>query len=59
MRFERKGDKVTVFVNESLDIETNCAFDLPLDQEELFFGGRGNRENSWEGRLDEIVVQRL
>ncbi len=59
VRFERKGDKVTVFVNESLDIETNCAFDLPLDHEELFFGGRGNRENSWEGRLDEIVVQRL
>lgn len=25
----------------------------------VFIGGRGNRESSWEGRIDEVVVHRL
>ncbi|MCC6508650.1 MAG: hypothetical protein IT423_06065 [Pirellulaceae bacterium] len=70
VRFQRDGSKVQVFIDKLVgagnsiasagkpEIETEAAFDLPLEWDELFFGGRGHRDSSWEGRLDEIVVQR-
>ncbi len=65
--FERKGDQVQVMLYEIVDgtietgkeIEVQQAMDIPASFEEIFFGGRGNRDASWEGRLDEIVVRRL
>ncbi len=65
--FERRGEKVRVTVDklvggqvgEGVDIEANVPMDVPSSFDELFFGGRGNRDSSWEGRLDEIVVRRL
>lgn len=61
IRFVRKGNLVTVFLNgnEEAEIQVDAPFDLPLDVEDLYFGGRGNRDSSWEGRLDEIAVYRL
>lgn len=60
VRLVRNGDRVRVYLNENSEpeIEAQVPFDLPLDVEELFFGGRGNLDSSWEGRLDEIVVRR-
>lgn len=65
--FARRGENVRVTVDKivdgqagtGVDIETNQPMDVPMSFDELFFGGRGNREASWEGRLDEIVVRRL
>lgn len=69
--FERRGGDVKVMIDRigesaadvrtdiKTDIETRQPLQLPLDFDELFFGGRGNRDASWEGRLDEIVVRRL
>jgi hypothetical protein len=56
----RDGDMVRVYLNGQTqpEIEVQAAFDLPLDSQDLFFGGRGSRPLSWEGRLDEIVVHR-
>lgn len=65
--FERRGENVRVTVDkivdgqagEDADIEAKVPMDVPSTFDELFFGGRGNRDSSWEGRLDEIVVRRL
>ncbi len=64
--FERRGENVRVIISQlsivsasGIEIETKQPMDVPASFEELFFGGRGNRDSSWEGRLDEIVVRRL
>ena len=58
VRLERDGDMVQVYLNQNAipEIQTEAKFDLPLEQEDLFFGGRGSRESSWEGRIDEVIV---
>jgi hypothetical protein len=60
VRFVREGNRVRVYLNQDTEpeIDADVPFDLPVDVDELFFGGRGNLESSWEGRLDEIVVSR-
>lgn len=52
------GWSVRVYLNQSStpEIQTDAAFDLTYELEDLFFVGRGNRDSSWEGRIDEIVV---
>ncbi|MBW3597128.1 MAG: hypothetical protein KY475_07615 [Planctomycetes bacterium] len=54
--FVRDGDNVRVYLNGDLEIETKApaAFPNPFDQ--IFFGGRSDNQNNWEGRLDEIAV---
>lgn len=61
VRLVRDGKNVSVYLNENPEpeIQVKANFDLPLDVQDLFFGGRGNPDTSWEGRLDEIVVNRL
>ena len=61
VQFVRTGDLVQVFLNQSKEpeIQMEATFDLPDDTEDIFVGGRGNRESSWEGRIDEVVVHRL
>lgn len=60
VRFVREGDRVRVYLNENTEpeIDAQVPFHLPLDAEELFIGGRGNLDSSWEGRIDEVVVHR-
>ncbi len=55
MRFERTGDRVQIFLNDQLEIETKSP--LPTTSE-LTFGGRSDNAFNWEGRLDEIVIHR-
>ena len=56
----RDGNSVRIYLNQSTtpEIETDAPFDLPKNVEDLFFGGRGSRDSSWEGRIDEVVVHR-
>lgn len=58
VQLARDGDLVQVYLNQNAnpEIQTKAKFDLPLGQEDLFFGGRGSRESSWEGRIDEDMV---
>ncbi len=55
VRFERTGDRVQIFLNDQLEIETKSP--LPTTSE-LTFGGRSDNAFNWEGRLDEIVIHR-
>jgi hypothetical protein len=42
-----------VYLNGVLEIEMKAArVSIPA----IFFGGRSDNENNWEGRLDEIAV---
>jgi len=50
------GDKVQIWLNGKLDIETTTSAKRPADLTRLFFGGRCDSVDNWEGRLDEIAV---
>jgi hypothetical protein len=56
----RDHDKVRIYLNENPtpEIETTAPWELPKDCDEVFIGGRGNRSDSWEGRIDEVAVFR-
>ncbi|MCA9079797.1 MAG: hypothetical protein KDA58_04530 [Planctomycetaceae bacterium] len=52
----RRGDQLQVHVDGALDLEVAAK---PLHQAEyplFLFGGRGDRVENWEGRLDEVSV---
>ena len=52
----RRGDQLQVYVDGALDLEVAAK---PLYQAEyplFLFGGRGDRVDNWEGRLDEVSV---
>ncbi len=49
----REVDMARVYLNGALEIETKASrVSIPA----VFFGGRSDNENNWEGRLDEIAV---
>ena len=50
----RKGRNVSVYVNGTLDIDTEAA--IPAHDLSTFFGGRCDNSDNWEGRLDEIAI---
>ena len=54
----RDGDQVRVYLNGNAvpEIETTARAELPAHFDQLFFGGRGDSRDNWEGRLDEIAV---
>ncbi len=52
----RDGRQVRVYLNGELDLEVEAPVEFPRVQEGLFFGGRCDRQDNWEGRLDEIAV---
>ncbi|NNE90804.1 MAG: LamG domain-containing protein, partial [Verrucomicrobiales bacterium] len=54
--FTRKGEFITVHLNGKLDLETEAPADFPEQLDRLFFGGRSDNANNFEGRLDEIAV---
>ncbi len=49
----RAGDRVRIYLNGALEIETSAPV---VTADSLFFGGRSDNRNNWEGRLDEIAV---
>ncbi|MEQ1827756.1 MAG: LamG-like jellyroll fold domain-containing protein [Pirellula sp.] len=56
----RDGSWVRVYLNDNptAEIESESPFDLPMDFDEIFVGGRGSRDSSWEGRIDEVAIFR-
>ncbi len=50
----RQEEFITVHLNGILDLETEAPADFPADLDRLFFGGRSDNSNNFEGRLDEI-----
>ena len=60
VQFVRDGNTVRVNLNDNPEpeIKTDIPFDLPLGVDDLFLGGRGSRDSSWEGRIDEVAIFR-
>lgn len=54
--FVRDGEAIRVYLEGQLDIETAAPAGFPAGFDRLFLGGRSDRSDSWEGRLDEIAV---
>jgi hypothetical protein len=56
--FVRDGQAVRVYLNGNAqpELETTAPADFPAAFDPWFFGGRGDNQANWEGRLDEIAV---
>ena len=54
--FVRSGESVQVFLNGKKEIDAKSSARFPADLDEIFFGGRCDNHNNFEGRLDEIAV---
>jgi hypothetical protein len=55
--FVRDGTQVRLYLNGEEKPEIELESQPPAKSaEQLFFGGRNNLEQSWEGRLDEIAI---
>ncbi|MEZ6052087.1 MAG: LamG domain-containing protein [Planctomycetaceae bacterium] len=54
----RNGNEVRIYLdgNASPEIEVTSSARSLADISNLIFGGRGDHESTWEGRLDEIAV---
>jgi hypothetical protein len=52
----RDKNAVRVYLNGTLELQTENLIDPFQPVGELFFGGRSDNESNWEGRLDEIAV---
>lgn len=52
----RDGQTVRAYLDGQLDIEAQGVAICPAGLESCFFGGRGDNDSNWEGRLDEIAV---
>ena len=52
----RDGTKLQVYLNGELEIEATAPADAPADLAELFVGGRCDRQDNWEGRIDEVAL---
>lgn len=54
----RKNESVRVYLNSNTkpEIDAKSAPGLAAEIEELFFGGRCDNQDNWEGRLDTIAV---
>ncbi len=54
--FVRKGNTVSAYLNGKKEFEATSKATLPADLKDIFFGGRCDNLNNFEGRLDEIAV---
>ena len=54
----RDGEHVRIYLNGNAEpeIEARAAAEFPAGLDLFFFGGRGDNDSNWEGRLDEIAV---
>ncbi|MDF1751503.1 MAG: hypothetical protein P1U89_01885 [Verrucomicrobiales bacterium] len=56
LKFVRKGNNVSIYLNGVEEISQESKANFPDDLTRLFFGGRGDNDSNFEGRLDEISV---
>ena len=52
----RDGDKVQVWLNGKLELETTASAEFTEAVDRFFIGGRSDDDSNWEGRLDEVAV---
>ncbi|MEM7012965.1 MAG: LamG domain-containing protein, partial [Verrucomicrobiota bacterium] len=54
----RDGDEVKIYLNGSdkPEIEVKAPANFPTPYEEVFVGGRCDKADTWEGRLDEVAI---
>lgn len=54
----RQGDTIKVYLNDASEPELSLkdTANFPSRYDQFFFGGRSDRKDNWEGRLDEIAV---
>ncbi len=54
----REGDRVRVYLNGQTkpEIDHLSVTTLPESFPQLFFGGRSDNRDNWEGRMDEVLV---
>lgn len=52
----RDGEAVRVYLNGQLEIETTAPAGFPAGFDRVFVGGRSDRNDSWEGRIDEAAI---
>ncbi len=51
----RDGARVRVYLHGQLEIETTTAVPGTAGLERVYIGGRSDRRDSWEGRVDEVA----
>lgn len=58
LAFVRDQQQVRVYLNGDPrpEIEAELPAGFPIDLDRLFFGGRCDHQDNWEGRLDEVAV---
>ena len=54
--FVRNGDRVAVYLNGKLELDTKSTAVFPPGLDFLHLAGRSDRQSNWEGRLDEIAI---
>ncbi len=54
--FVRNKGRVQVYLNGTLEIDTEAPADFPAGFDRFFLGGRSDNNSNWEGRLDEIAI---
>lgn len=61
VRLERYVDRIEVYLvgNREPEIVLQNPQTVPAWVEEIFWGGASDRQSTWEGRLDEIVLESL
>jgi hypothetical protein len=52
----RQGEAIRVYLNGELEIETRAPAGFPAGFDRVFIGGRSDRADTWEGRLDEVAI---
>ncbi|MFN0198302.1 MAG: LamG-like jellyroll fold domain-containing protein [Planctomycetaceae bacterium] len=54
--FVRQEGRIQVYLNGTLEIDTEALADFPDGFDRVFLGGRSDNDSNWEGRLDEIAI---
>ncbi|MBM4000850.1 MAG: hypothetical protein FJ297_15145 [Planctomycetes bacterium] len=52
----RDGSHVRVYLNGTVEIDAAAPADFPPRFDQIFLGGRCDRMDGWEGRIDEVAV---
>ena len=52
----RKGETVSLYLNGKLESKGSASTDFPARFNQLYFGGRSDNKDFFEGRIDEVAV---
>ena len=52
----RKGDSVSLYLNGKLEVQGNASTDFPERLNQLYFAGRSDNKDFFEGRIDEVAI---